>query len=384
MKYFTLTIFLISINYLQADCSDLDYADCLYWSEYCEWNEDSNECQEIGGGDGGGTDWGPYEYLTLTESDGLRDGPDYNYAVLYYPIADSTTDLNLPYKSIIMSPGWGDDGSGMDYWGEFFASYGFVSMIIGPNDPINDDHQDRGLGLVDAMETIRQENDRTSSPLFGLVDLEAFAVGGHSMGGGAAQAAAMLDPSIKAIISLNPTFFVYDTENCDGPEYYCLIPEHLNHPVPALIFPGEIEIDEMGADYNCCLGQTIYDFIPETTEKILFEVSGEGHDAAAYPSEEIADYILNWLNYQLNNDNSYCELLLELPSNASQYLTNIICSSFDFYDINGDGVTNNSDFTQLLVSLLNQTPLELSGDLNFDSSVDIYDLLILSDYLDNM
>ena len=38
-------------------------------------------------------------------------------------------------------------------------------MIIGPNDPINDDHQDRGLGLVDAMETIRQENDRTSSPL---------------------------------------------------------------------------------------------------------------------------------------------------------------------------------------------------------------------------
>ena len=77
-------------------------------------------------------------------------------------------------------------------------------------------------------------------------------------------------------------------------------------------------------------------------------------------------------------------MLLELPSNASQYLTNIICSSFDFYDINGDGVTNNSDFTQLLVSLLNQTPLELSGDLNFDSSVDIYDLLILSDYLDNM
>ena len=116
MKYFTLTIFLISINYLQADCSDLDYADCLYWSEYCEWNEDSNECQEIGGG-GGGTDWGPYEYLTLTESDGLRDGPDYNYAVLYYPVADSTTDLNLPYKSIIMSPGWSDDGSGMDYWG---------------------------------------------------------------------------------------------------------------------------------------------------------------------------------------------------------------------------------------------------------------------------
>ena len=156
----------------------------MQWAEYCEWNEEIGECQNIDGGSD--TEWGPYQYLTLTESDGLRNGPDYDYAVLYYPIPDSTVDIDLPYKSIIMSPGWGDDGSGMTDWGVFFASYGFVSMIIGPNDPINDNHQVRGQGLIDAIETIRQENERVSSPLFGLVDLESFAVGGYSMGGGAA------------------------------------------------------------------------------------------------------------------------------------------------------------------------------------------------------
>ena len=48
------TIFLF--NYLYAECSDLDSTECLQWAEYCEWNEEAGQCQEIGGGggDGGG------------------------------------------------------------------------------------------------------------------------------------------------------------------------------------------------------------------------------------------------------------------------------------------------------------------------------------------
>ena len=40
-------------NLLKADCSDLDSASCVLYSEYCEWNEELNQCQDIDGNDGG-------------------------------------------------------------------------------------------------------------------------------------------------------------------------------------------------------------------------------------------------------------------------------------------------------------------------------------------
>ena len=54
----------------------------------------------------------------------------------------------------------------MSSWAQYFASYGFLAMIIGPNDEINDSHQMRAEGLIDAIETIKQENERLGSPLY--------------------------------------------------------------------------------------------------------------------------------------------------------------------------------------------------------------------------
>ena len=71
IKIFISTIFLISKVF--ADCSDLDYSDCLYWSSDCEWNEDTETCQYIGGGND--LEYGPYEFTSISESDGMRDGP---------------------------------------------------------------------------------------------------------------------------------------------------------------------------------------------------------------------------------------------------------------------------------------------------------------------
>ena len=42
-QFFTLSI-------LYAECSDLTYEECIYWSGYCEWNEESGQCQDAGGG----------------------------------------------------------------------------------------------------------------------------------------------------------------------------------------------------------------------------------------------------------------------------------------------------------------------------------------------
>ena len=45
---------LFAFSLILAECSDLDYDLCLYYSYACEWNEDTSQCQDIGGCSGGG------------------------------------------------------------------------------------------------------------------------------------------------------------------------------------------------------------------------------------------------------------------------------------------------------------------------------------------
>ena len=78
------SVFFLGSN-LYAECSDLDSLECSQWAEYCEWNEETGQCQEIGGGNGN-IEFGPYQYTFLTESDGIRVSTNYNGALLYYPI----------------------------------------------------------------------------------------------------------------------------------------------------------------------------------------------------------------------------------------------------------------------------------------------------------
>ena len=374
-----ISIFILS-NFIYAECYELSQADCLYWSQYCEWNDETGGCEDIGGGGtsgggtGGGSADGPYEYSTITESQGLRNGPDYLDGVVYYPI-----DGEAPYKSIVFTPGFGGGSSEMSSWAEFYASHGFIAMRIGPNDAINDSHQQRGEGLIDAIESIRQENTRLGSPIYGLVDMDSFSVGGYSMGGGASHNAAMIDGSLKALISLNPTVLFEDCDLCPGEEYdgviycICLVPELVDHSVPSLIFAGEVEVNELTA-YEGMLGQDIYINMPESTDKIMFEGANSGHGFAAYPYGEVQQYALNWLKYQVLDDTDACEALLLYPSLASQYLTNIECTASIEGDVNGDSLVNVQDII-VTVNFILANDYDSNADQNSDGSVNILDIV---------
>ena len=50
------------------------------------------------------------------------------------------------------------------------------------------------------------------------------------------------------------------------------------------------------------------------------------------------------------------------------------------YDINNDGVVNDSDLMILVGFIINGNAITNSIDINFDSKIDIFDLLILSDF----
>ena len=384
LVFFT-SIFLI--NDLHADCSDLDSTQCLEWPTYCEWNEDIGECQEIGGG-GGGNNYGPYEYGFLTEQDGIRQSTLYNGTLLYYPIEGEP-----PYASIILMDAFGDE-YGLQSWAEFYASHGFIAMTIGNFDrEIRDfdsewDYADRAIGLLDAIETVKAENLRQLSPLLDQVDTSSFAVSGYSTSGGGAHTAATMDSTLKAAILLNPAVAFLDTLNCPAETgYYCLIEEHLDHNVPVLIFAGEFEIDELTSPddsvYANMWALPQYEYVPETTDKLYFESAGEGHGSSSFPNDDVAEFALAWFKKYLLNNESYCAFLIEPPQSISQFMTTLECNLELSYDLNGDGEVDNADLMLIITSIISGEGVQNQGNFNFDQTIDIFDLLMMTDYIDS-
>ena len=387
----TILIIIVPImffNYINAECSDLDSAQCVEWAQYCEWDEESGICTEIGGG-GENSVFGPYEYSYLTESDGIRSSDLYNGTLLYYPL-----DANPPYSSIIIMDAFGDE-YGLESWAQFYASHGFIAMTIGNFDRSATDfgsswdYADRAIGLLDAIETIKEEHTRTSSPLIGIIDTNNFAVSGYSTSGGGAHTAVTMDSTLKTAVLLNPAVAFLDSLNCPAETmFYCLIEEHLDHNVPVLIFAGENEFNEMVSEddsaYVNMWALPQYEYVPETTEKLYFESSGEGHGSSVYPSGDVALFALYWLNYYLLEDDSFCNILIEAPESTSQFMTTLSCDFSISYDVNNDGLINGSDLTSLMIYILYENGSLNPLDLNFDQSFDILDILLFADYLENL
>jgi len=77
----------------------------------------------------------------------------------------------------------------------------------------------------------------------------------------------------------------------------------------------------------------------------------------------------------------------EYDQNISDHRPVAIKFSFSvstLYDINDDGIINESDFLMLLSFIINDIESIDFADVNFDSIVDVFDLLLLSDFLGEM
>ena len=250
---------------------------------------------------------GPYNVESISEEDGMRNGPNYSGATLFYP-----ENAVPPFASIVIVPGYATLESSIQNWGPFFASHGIVTMTIGTNS-IFDQPEDRKDALLDALETMRYENSRINSPMYNSIDTNRFALGGWSMGGGGAQLAAVEDPSLKAVIAMCPWLNTLTLSSSD-----------LNHSSPVLIFSGQIDaISPPGVHAN-----VHYDFTPQSTDKLIYEIELASHLIANGPeggNGEVGRIALSWLKKYLIEDDCYCPLLLDIPNNASYYMTNVEC-----------------------------------------------------------
>jgi len=234
------------------------------------------------------TNPGPFEVKTLTEADGIRNGPNYLGATIYYP-----ENATPPFASIAIIPGYTALPSSVEEWGPFYASHGIVTIIIGTNS-VYDFPEQRAIALLDALETIKQENTRVSSPLEGTLNLDQLAVSGWSMGGGGAQRAAVLDNTIAGVIALCPWL--------PNPQ--------LNHQSPVLIFSGEndtVAYPSQHADIH-------YNTTPNTTDKLLFEIENGDHYVANSPNGgggSVGQIALSWLKLYVEENDCYCSLLTD-------------------------------------------------------------------------
>ena len=260
---------------------------------------------------------GPYNVESISEEDGMRNGPDYSGATIFYP-----ENAVPPFSSIIIVPGYATLESTIHNWGPFFASHGIVTMTIGTNS-IFDQPEDRKDALLDALVTLKDENTRVSSPLYNSIDTNRYALGGWSMGGGGAQLAAVADTSssLKAIIAMCPWLNTLTLSSSD-----------LNHDSPVLILAGQIDaISPPSLHAN-----VHYNFTPQNTDKLIYEIAFTSHLVANGPQGgdgEVGRIALSWLKKYLIEDECYCPLLLDTPNNASYYMTNVECEQLSSQSI---------------------------------------------------
>ena len=254
------------------------------------------------------TNPGPFTVNTIDENSGIRNGLNYDGATIFYPINSSS----VLSTSIIMVPGYMNTELTIQNWGPFFASHGIITMTIGTN-LLTNTHIQRRDALLDAIISLKNENQRFASPLFGKIDTLSIAVGGFSKGGGGAQLVPSIDPSIKAIVSLYPWL--------DNPTS-----SDLNHSVPIIIISGQfdpIAPPSLHADIH-------YNLTPNTTKKLKYEIAFATHDAISGPyagGGEVGVRVLSWLQNFLLSDSCYCPITILDASTSSSYITNVICSN---------------------------------------------------------
>ena len=253
------------------------------------------------------TNPGPFTVIDIDENSGIRNGPDYNGATIYFP----SNSQNNNFSSIIMVPGFMNTETTIKNWGQFLASHGIVTMTIGTN-ALTDTHIQRRDALLDAITSLKNENQRIGSPLLGRIDTSSIAVGGFSKGGGGAQLVPSRYSSIKAVVSLYPWL--------DNPTS-----TDLDHKVPLIIISGQIDViapPTIHADVH-------YNLTPNTTNKLKYEVAFASHDVLGGPfggNGDVGVRVFAWLQTFLIGDTCYCPITTQNTITSSSYITNVNCN----------------------------------------------------------
>ncbi|MHB8418251.1 MAG: alpha/beta fold hydrolase [Myxococcales bacterium] len=163
------------------------------------------------GADGGGFDPGqpgPYAVgttLNLSETFAGQSVP----LDLYYPTAPDGGALDLGdggVPEVVVSHGWLDNKSSFAGWGQHLASWGFaVAVPSWTNGMYYTNAPANAASIVALLAWMDSEGAADpASPLYRLADGERHGLVGHSFGGLTVYLVASQDPTVQAVVGLDP------------------------------------------------------------------------------------------------------------------------------------------------------------------------------------
>lgn len=124
------------------------------------------------------------------------DSYEISTGVVFYP-----RNAPAPFVGMSLCGGFLNNGDEMFGWGDFYASWGIVTVITWTG--IFDLPSFRGWALGDAVEELKRENNNPLSPVYQKMS-GRYGTSGYSMGGGGTTMAAQADSSHKVSIGMAP------------------------------------------------------------------------------------------------------------------------------------------------------------------------------------
>ncbi len=200
---------------------------------------------------------------------------------IWYPTLNTQT-----YGAIAMVPGWLNNRSHMDWYGQRLASHGFVVMTVDTNS-IFDNPSQRANAFLDSLDWLVN-----SSSVRSRIDRNRLGVLGYSMGGGGAIEAAKRRPSLKAAVALLPW---HETKI-------------FATTTPVAITGGEWDTTAPVADH----AEPIYQGLAQN-EKAYLELNNKNHDMPKETYPKNATYVLSWLKRWVDSDTRYTQFLCPGP-----------------------------------------------------------------------
>ena len=221
---------------------------------------------------------------------------EFSKATIFYPL---TLSFNPPYGAVVLVPGYRGTQENYDWWGPALASVGLAVMIIDTNTP-EDAFEARKQAHIAAVEFLHAENAKADSPIKGRIDTNKIAIMGHSLGGGAALAAAAeLGDRIKAVIPLLPYCCELGTSFTGN---------YGNLTVPTLIFASAEDTIAAPAEH----ARALYDSIAAGTPRIYAEFAKGDHMIASNSGEDLlamGRFTLAFLKLNLDGKANFTETL---------------------------------------------------------------------------
>ncbi|HYH01762.1 MAG TPA: hypothetical protein VEC37_01545 [Bacillota bacterium] len=206
---------------------------------------------------------GPYSYSTFQLPTGISTGR----ATVYYPTGSRAV---APFSGLVYCPPYSGTQSMLAAWGPFFASHGIILVTFDTRTSF-DSVTSRANQQRIILDTLKEENTRSASPLYGKLATDRLGAMGWSMGGGATWINSAQYAGLKTAMTLAGHNLSALSSDSRGRNTKC----------PTLIMNGALDTTYLGG-----LGQSsgVYNNIPAGIPKVLYEVSTAGHFSWSSPT----------------------------------------------------------------------------------------------------